>query len=215
MTTQATPYDLTDLCDFARGVCDPRTATEIEAALEHTPRARQAVNLFERVATVARQDALDDVPAHALRVAKAAASVRRPADSAGRRSLPFSLIFDSLLQPAASGTRDVHTSHRLLTFRAADYRIHVRLETETSHSHGQVVVGQLLRQQDTARPVSDAPLLVLHGDDVVGRALTSRFGEFQAVGLPSGPLRLCLLPGRNDQIDIPLGRELEDVGSVP
>ncbi len=80
----------------------------------------------------------------------------------------------------------------------------MRLEQETN-PHSQVVVGQLLRHGPEPRPVPEVPVLMLSERRVVGRSLTTRFGEFQADGLPPGPLDLCLLVGPEECIDVPLG----------
>ena len=203
-----TTFDLTDWCDYARGVADPETAPAMREVLARSASARRSVELFRRVGAVARSDQANEIPSYALRVVKAAASLQsssRSEASTALRFLPFKVTFDSLLQAVPAGTRDLSSSHqRIVSFQAADFSVHVRLEHETN-PHAQVVVGQLLRHAPEPRPVPEVPVLVRSGGRVVGRSLTSRFGEFQADGLPPDPLELCLLVGDEDCIDIPLG----------
>lgn len=196
-------YDMTHWCDLARGVVAPAAARRIKAHLARSERARRQLGRFQRVAAVARTDAGLAIPEHALRVAKAAGSLRRPATLRCRR--PFRVLFDSLLNTVPTvGTREICSSHQQLVFRADDYTVEVRVERETN-PYSQVVVGQLLRHREETQPVPQVPVLVLSDGRVVGRDLTSRFGEFQAAGLPPEPLELCLLVGHETCIDIPLG----------
>jgi hypothetical protein len=215
MKTNKTTFDLTDWCDYARGLAAPDAVQAMDELLERSAGARKTVELFRRVSAVAQSDQANEVPSYALRVAKAAAALRshaprRSGASSALNFLPFSVTYDSLLQAAPAGTRDLSSSHqRIASFEARDFVVHVRLEQETN-PHSQVVVGQLLRHDPEPRPVPEIPVLVLSDKRVVGRSLTSRFGEFQADGLPPDPLDLCLLVGPEDCIDIPLGAFPQD-----
>jgi hypothetical protein len=205
-------YDITEWCDFVRGLVDSDRARAMSETLASAPRrTRRRVEALRRVAEVGRADAELEIPAHALRGAKAIGSLWRPASAEepeGARGgllkyLPFTVAFDSFHQPAAVGTRDLQASDRQMIFDAASYRVDVRMEHETNPP-STVLVGELLRG---ARPVPRVPVMVLAGDRVVGRSLTGRFGEFQAEGLPADPLRLCLLLDDEECIDLPLGEE--------
>ena len=151
-------------------------------------------------------DAADSVPAHAVLVAKAVAGLApRVRSTSSWRFLPVDLTFDSCLHAAAVGTRDLCSSHqRIVSYRAGEFSVHVRLEHETI-PHSQILVGQLLRHAPELRPVTEVPVLVLAAGKVVGRSLTSRFGEFQADGLPPDSLVLCLLVEPERCIEVPLG----------
>jgi len=202
-------YDVTEWCDFVRGLVDSGRARAMSETLASAPRrTRRRVEALRRVAAVGRADAELEIPEHALRGAKAIGGLRRPESADGARGgllkyLPFTVAFDSLRQPAAVGTRDLQASDRQMIFDAESYRVDVRMEHETSPP-STVLVGELLRG---ARPVPRVPVMVLAGDRVVGRSLTGKFGEFQAEGLPADPLRLCLLLDDEQCIDLPLGEE--------
>lgn len=205
-----TDSDLIQWCEYARGVVDPIRARQLRRRLGRSPGARRSVELFERVSSVARRDREARLPAYAVRVVKAVAGLRRGDEREARsglstlRFLPFTVVFDSQ-QIAPAGTRgSASPEQRITSYRAGQYRVHVRLEQETN-PHGQVVVGQLLRHGPEPRPVSGVPVLVLADRRAVGRSLTTRFGEFQADGLPPGPLDLCLLVGPEECIELPLG----------
>lgn len=193
-------YDITQLSDLVRGVADPVARKSMREYLDISPRARRQVDLLERVAAVARADQEMRIPDHALRIVKALGSLRRPEAQPSRGLLPFKIAFDSFLQPAAAGTRDIQARDRQLVVHADPYRVDLRLEQESEQSS--VVVGQLLR--DGIHPMSDVPVLLLAGGRVVGRSTTSEFGEFQAEGLPRQPLKLCLLIESDKNLEVPL-----------
>jgi len=196
--------DTTQWCDYARGLMKLSSAERMQAELASSERVRRTVRHFQRVAELARSDTALAIPEYAVRVAKAAGSLRRH-DSERLARRPFSVLFDSLRDAVvATGIRDLQPFRHQTVFRSDDYIVDVRVEQETN-PNGQVVVGQLLRHQEKAQPVPRIPVLVLSGGRVVGRDLTSRFGEFQAAGLPDEPLELCLLIGDESCIDIPLG----------
>lgn len=207
-----TAFDLTQWCDYARGVAAPESVSAMRALLERSEPARKAVERFRRVAAVAGGDAAGRIPAQAVLVAKAVAGLAPRARSASSsRFLPAELTFDSSLHAAGVGTRDLGSSHqRIASYRAGELSVHLRLEYETI-THSQVLVGQLLRHAPELRPVAEVPVLVLAAGKVVGRSLTRRFGEFQADGLPPEPLELCLLVEPERWVEVSLGSLSEDV----
>ena len=207
-----TKYDIAQWCDFARGVTDADTENQMRRHLERSPRARRRVELLNHVAELGQRDQEIEVPSHALRVVKAIGSLRRPMAAASspldrvlRRLVP-TVVFDSMLEPVAAGTRDIQSHERQILFRADDYTVDVRLEQEDDPPSS-VVVGQLLRRNGKIAPVPKVPVLVLADGRIVGRSLTSSFGEFQAEGLPLEPLNLCLLVEPEECIEIPLGTD--------
>lgn len=216
-----TTFDSTHWCDYVRGTIEPDIVRRLEEQLASSGSASRTVELFRRVVDLAEADRILEVPDYAVRIAKAVGGLSRAAEPGQESSgvgyklasmfrfVPFRVTFDSL-QATPAGTRAPSSPHqRNLSFEAADFSIHVKLEQETN-PYSQVVVGQLLHHEPRLRPVPDAPVLVLSKSRVVARSLTSRYGEFQAVGLPPDPLNLCLLVGREDCIDIPLGDFHED-----
>ena len=195
-------FDITDWSNFVRGVVSPDSECAMREHLGQSGRARRQVELLQRVAEVAQADQEQQIPEHALRIAKALGSLRRPAEASSglRRYLPFEITFDSLLEPVAAGTRNLQAQDRQLVFQADPYLLDLRLEHETSSST--VLVGQLLR--DAAEPVAEVPFLVYADDQVVGRSQTSDFGELQVEGLPRQSLRLCLLIDSEKCLEVPL-----------
>ena len=227
-----TEFDITQWSDFVRGIAEPATAEQMQNHLDAGPSpASRTVEALRRVAAVGRSDSDRPIPSSAVRIAKAIGSTAR-ADAAPRiRRVSCLVTFDSLLEPAAAGSRGVQEAHRELTLEAQGYSIDLRLEHEIE-TPTMVVVGQLLktdgeddptdrsrRQQDQAdavpRPVARAPVFMFSGEHLIGKAVTGHHGEFQIEGSPrrgtSGPppkasLDLCLLAGE-DYLEMPLTPE--------
>ena len=103
-----------------------------------------------------------------------------------------------------TGTREAQATYQQVLYRSEPFTVELRLEHEAS-PQSQIVIGQLLRHEETTEPVVDVPVLVLADGKVVGRDVTTRFGEFQAAGLPTAPLQLCLLVQSDSCIELPLG----------
>lgn len=201
-------FNITQWANFVR---------EVDTGLEHEMRQALAggdtevlrtVELLRQVAELGKSDHELEIPEYAVRGAKAIGSLRRPeleeAEPKGLlRYLPFQLKFDSLLEPATAGTRNLQASDRQLVFEAADYTVEVRLEQE-AEPESTVLVGELLRQREALEPVPRIPVFVRSGELIVARSNTGRFGEFQAEGLPTENLSLALMVHPNECIYLPL-----------
>ncbi len=203
-----TDPDITVWCDFVRGVLDPETEARMRQRL--ASRSLTLPPALGRVAAVGRWDAENPVPDAAVRIAKAAGSLRRrgsaaaePRSSSILKRLPFKVVADSLHQTAGAGARDLHSSYRHIVFEAEGYSVDVRLEHEREPA-GTVVLGQLMRHGGEVRPVKEVPVLLVTDDKIVGRGLTGEFGEFHAEGLPDEPMDLCILVGAERCLELPL-----------
>lgn len=204
-----TKFDASKWCDYVRGLADPDAEREMREHLAAgNPRAQKTVNMLARVRDVARADQELAVPDYAVRVAKAIGSLERreteDVPGASRWSfLPLELAFDSLREPALAGTRDMQASFRQLSFKSQDYQVDLRLEPEGDPA-GAVMVGQVLQHGDSPTPVVEAPVLVTSEGKIVERAVTSRFGEFHAEGLPQTALELYVLLDDDRSLRVPI-----------
>jgi hypothetical protein len=201
-------FNITQWSDFVRDLAPADTVEKMQNALEGQRQNLRTVELLRQVAEVGRLDHELEIPHYALRGAKAIGSLHRPEQAGGEvqnllRYLPFEIIFDSLLQPAAMGTRNLHASDRQFVFEAADYTVEVRIEQEADPISA-VLVGELLRNHQGLEPVPHVPVLVTSGSRIVARSNTGRFGEFQAEGLPTEHLSLALMVGEHECIQLPL-----------
>jgi hypothetical protein len=213
-----TTFDVTDWCDFVRGVAAPETERDMRERLAAGDAgARGTVDFLARVMAVARIDQETQVPEHAVRSAQAIAAVTRAAatkdcsppavEGSGEATLwhflPAAIAFDSFLEPAV-GTRDLFPAFRQLSFQAEGFTVDVRLEADAGPRGTAVVVGQVLATGAEVRPVVRVPVLFTAGGKIVGRSVTSRFGEFQAEELPRERLELYVLVGPETCVAVPL-----------
>ncbi|HEX9735021.1 MAG TPA: hypothetical protein VGG06_23865 [Thermoanaerobaculia bacterium] len=209
-----TTFDVTEWCDFVRGVAAPEAEREMREQLAAgDARARGTVEFLTRVMAVARTDQETELPEYALRTVKAIAAVQRHADapavSTPWRFLPVEITFDSLLEPAHAGTRDLQPAFRQLSFKAEGYSVDLRLEADAG-SRRAALVGQVLETRAERRPVARVPVLVTAGGRIVARSLTSRFGEFHAEELPRERLDLFVLVGPETCVAVPLEQAADD-----
>ncbi len=220
-------FNITQWCDFVRGVGDPEKAEQMRDHLEAgSTAARSIVEAMRSGADVGRSDSESPVPLDAVRIAKAIGGTSRANAAPTVRRIPCLLAFDSLLEAAPAGSRNLQQSHRELTFTARGYSVDLRLEQEIEPPN-MVMVGQLLRQRDeyasaareirpsreghtdrdnAPQPVSRAPVLVYSGERLIGKAVTGIHGEFQVEGLPRESLDLCVVAGE-DFLELPLATE--------
>lgn len=211
-------FDITEWSDFVRGLVDPETAERMRAHLDSAPAAtRRRVDALRRIAALGRADEENAAPNYAVRIAKALASVQRPASSAADspkpaaapqspvaslRRLRLTITFDSQLEPAPAGRRNLVSSHRQIVLETEGYRVDLQLEHEVE-PQGTVAVGQVMNTREAATSFPRVPVLVFSGQHEIDRTITSRFGEFQFEGLPRKDLELCLIVGE-DFLEIPL-----------
>ena len=216
-------FDIAQWVDFVRGVAAPEVERELRRHLESgAARSREEERRWRRVAALGAKDRKREVPEHALRGARAIGSLRRlengdPGALPFFERLGFEIVFDSLRQ-AATGTRGPGLAGgaadpaRHLVLEAESYTVDVRFEPRPDPRHtvrpggfpGGVVAGQILHRNGETKPLPRTPVLVFSGESIVHSTLSSDSGEFHAEGLPTEPLRLCLLVGRRECIEVPL-----------
>lgn len=201
-----TQFNITDWCDFVRGLVRADEKQRMERHLVTSESDRRTVEILSRVAAVAREDRALEIPEHAVRGAKAIGSLARPEVETASprpsllRRLSFDVVFDSLHQ-AAAGTRDLHTAHRQILLEADRFTVDVRWEQESDPQHS-VIVGQIVRRPENAVPVTDVPVYVVAEGQIVGRARSNRFGEFQLEKLPRKTLKLCLVVDAEECLEL-------------
>lgn len=208
--------DLTQWCDFVRGLADEATTEQMqEALLNGSEPAHRAFDMLRRVSEVIETDHTQPVPENAVRLAKAIGSLQRPmaaqekvehAISKLLNFLDFEVTFDSLLEPVTAGTRSLQTHDRQVSFEAAGLLIDLRIERDNDAT---AVVGHVLQTdtdtgQDDLLPVTSMSVVSLHQGRIVHNTATGEFGEFQTEGLPNHNLKLCFLVDDEECIEFPI-----------
>lgn len=112
---------------------------------------------------------------------------------------PAKLVFDTADHPLPAGVRrrDVTSRHQL--YEADDLTID--LFVECRRGPRALFVGQLASRLDPLKPFPGVTVFLASGDQLLGRALSNREGEFQ----------LELEPRRQMTLMVPIGEELVEL----
>lgn len=208
-------FDITQWTDYVRGLADDDDAEHMQAAVRGgSEDAHRNIDILRQMAEVIELDNAQPVPEHAVRLAKAIGSLQRPdtvTHSEGLlskvlRYLPLDITFDSVLEPAAVGTRSLQSHDRQVSFEAAGYCVDLRIERDHEFT---VVVGQVLQEEvdgsgDDLVPVSSLSVVSIHDGRIVQSTLTGELGEFQSERLPNDDLKLCFLVDAEECIEFPI-----------
>ena len=204
------------LADFVRGVARPSEFAAMEGHVSSGCRkCGQTVSILRKVAAAGRAEAEFQPPENVLHSVRAMFALQQPEKVYLSPRIVCRLIYDSFREPLPAGVRARQRLVRHVLYQAADYSLDLRLEHQRGTS-GVALVGQLADQREPDRPLADLPVLLVCGKEVVARAASNAFGEFQVEYLPKPHLRLHIQTNRNfrDRIEVPLSR-LESVGGAP
>lgn len=208
--------DAIEWIDYVRGAMPEPQVRLAKAHLhEGCPSCEETARLFRQVKEATDREV--KVPDFAVAMAKA---ILRPAISANTdlarvvlRRIKAALVYDSLfdLQPAGARSLPLGCGSRMLLFRAGEYSVDLRLESEPERLSW-TLVGQLSNDDNPTDAMSNLPVLIMAGKKVVGKTFSNEFGEFVLPDLPRQRLRLCVpLASKGQQIDLALSRFNENL----
>jgi len=208
-----THYGIAHWVDLSRGLIPPGRRDEIEDHLSACTDCQAAFDFYAKLTRVFRRMVESVVPEDALRRARSVF----PAQAADRPKRPFripaALVYDSFLVPAPAGLRSSWQAGWQALFRAGDCSVDLRVEPEL-RSAKTSMVGQISNHLTPAMPMSDLPVYLKAGQQVVAETRSNRFGEFQMEYRQQNRLQLCIdLDGGAKCIQLPL-KKLADKRSV-
>lgn len=208
-------YSLEQWTDFVRGATDEATRAAMTAHLQvGCTRCAKAAETLRRVGKILAGEAKYQVPEHAVRCARAIFASQRPQFMRIPR-LAVQLIYDSLREPLPAGIRARDQLTRRALYQAGGFFLDLRLE-HASGSPMLNLVGQLANRDMPAESSCGVLVLLTAGNDVVGRTLTNRFGEFQMEYEPVPNLRLFVpLHAAGGRIELPLSRMSAEASREP
>ncbi len=184
-------FPLTQWVDFVRGVSEATSTAAMERHLTPgCPACEQTVRRLRAVSELARVDEGYEPPAHLIRFAKAAFSLRRPDRVFLLGILPARLAFEGMDRALLAGTRGPGEEfNRQNLYEAGDFSLHLRFE----RAQGVATVsltGQIANRNKPEAPIAHVPVLLTRGRTVVARSLSNEFGEFQVEYRANAALRL-------------------------
>src|ERR1700732_2625238 len=192
-------YSLEKWVDFARNVIHEDERTEMQSHLETgCSQCSKELNLWRRLHQVAKRESAYEPSGGVVRTVNAAFANHRTALMRNAKSEIVTLLFDSFRSPLLAGVRSTGSSSRQVLYGAENYRIDVRIEPRID-SEKIVLIGQVLNSTDPEACLSQIPVALLKGRNVVAESVTSQFGEFQIECDMEGSLRLKVtLPGTRE-----------------
>lgn len=173
-------------------------------------RCAETVAIWQRVRQASSVEAEFQPPAGVVRIAKAAFAAARLEDVCSG----LKLVFDSSLQPAASGVRSVSTDTRQLLYGIGPYLLDLYISARPD-GKAISVTGQLMNSKFPERILNGVPIVVGNGAGTMVLATTNSFGEFQGEVEHGGDLELRL-PGQDGrEVVIRLGCLIAGLTTCP
>lgn len=197
-------FNIWQWVDFIRDLGEEETRAAMASHLSsRCARCQKIVKVLRGVALTARGELVCEPPEHAIRLAQAIYSLRRP-DTANLPRLIARLMHDSVRAPLPAGIRAQNRLSRHALFEAGSYYLDLQLEQQPA-SGLVTLLGQLADRTGPERSTSEVPVWLKERKRLVATALCNRFGEFQLEYEPAPNLRLHVaLPTAGKRLEVPL-----------
>jgi hypothetical protein len=143
------------------------------------------------------------VPDSTLRLARAIFPIRVQDRPKRGSRIPIELIFDSFLVPAPAGLRATWQVGWQGLYRAGDCSVDLRIEPELKSSRA-AVIGQINNHIAPEFDMSNLPVSLRAGDQIIAETVSNRFGEFQMEYEEQAQLKLCINLTDSRVIQVPL-----------
>ena len=200
-------YALDQWIDFSRGLLEPGEKTVMAAHLATgCGQCQSDASFCQQVGEVCHRLETKRVPESVTRLARAIFPVRLPERPKRGTRLPIHLVYDSFLVPAPAGLRATWQIGWQGLYRAGDCSVDLRIEPELKSSRA-AVIGQITNHVLPELEMSNIPVSLRAGNQVVVETLSNRFGEFQMEYEQQARLKLCIyLQDGSQNIQVPLKR---------
>jgi hypothetical protein len=197
-------YAIDQWVDYSRGLVNADESTKMRTHLtEGCPECKRLFDFTSKLAVACSGSTSTQVPENALRLARAIFPVTiqdRP--NRGNR-IPIELIFDSFLVPQPAGLRATWQVGWQGLYRAGHCSIDLRIEPELKSSRASVI-GQITNNVVPDSAMSDLPVSLRAGKQIVAETVSNRFGEFQLEYEERAQLKLCIHLADEKVIQVPL-----------
>ncbi|HTS64853.1 MAG TPA: hypothetical protein VMH28_22675 [Candidatus Acidoferrales bacterium] len=149
------------------------------------------------------------MPESAMRMARAIFPVAPKNRPKGGTRLPVELIFDSFLVPAPAGMRATWQLGWQGLYRAGDCSVDLRIEPELKSPRASVI-GQITNHVAPEDLMSNLPVSLRSGRQVVAETVSNAFGEFQLEYEEQPQLKLYIGLAGSETIQLPLKTSAAD-----
>jgi len=197
-------YTIEQWVDYSRGVGEAQQRTQMEAHLAGgCEDCRRLRALSAKLVAICSTMNTIEVPDYALRMARAIFPVRIPDRPKRGNRLPIEAIFDSFLVPAPAGLRATWQIGWQGLYRAGECSVDLRIEPELKSARA-AVIGQITNHVSPATEMSNLPVSLRAGKEVIAETTSNRFGEFQMEYEQQAKLKLCIHLRDSKLIQVPL-----------
>jgi hypothetical protein len=203
-------YLIEEWVDFSRGLAADAKRERMDAHLAGgCEQCRRLSALTTRLVATCGSLRRFQVPESAVRLARAIFPAR-VADRPRRGTrLPIELIFDSFLAPAPAGLRATWQVGWQGLYRAGECSVDVRIEPELTSLRA-AVIGQISNHESPETEMSNLPVSLRAGKQVVAETVSNRFGEFQLEYEQQSQLKLWIHLSDSRTIQVPLKKLASD-----
>ncbi|HJZ98783.1 MAG TPA: hypothetical protein VKE70_19880 [Candidatus Solibacter sp.] len=200
--------------DFTRGITADEERARMSTHLEGCEECGRLAEFTDKLGRVYSSSAAVEVPEYALRLARAIFPVRASSRPKRGNRIPIELIFDSFLAPAPVGLRATWQTGWQGLYRAGDCSVDLRIEPELQSSRA-AVIGQITNHLVPDVDMSNLPVSLRLGNQLVAETVSNRFGEFQMEYEERAQLKLCIHLADSKIIQVPLKKiTAEQTGAV-
>lgn len=190
--------------DFARGVSDAKTKSEINTHLASNCRiCAPAFETWKRLNAIAATESTYCPPEDVVRMVKQEFAVKHAAEPA--QWSVAALVFDTLAQPLPVGVRAGAARARQLVYEAEGLTIDLRLDTHP-RSKRVSAVGQVFDKRHASALGHAAVVLWTEKGNPILETRANEHGEFQLEFDADQELRISIESGGRMPVRIPLAR---------
>ena len=202
-------YAIDQWVDLNRGLIDGESAAVMRAHVEGCHECAHLSDFTLRLVQVCTSSANVEVPESAVRLARAIFPVRAASRPKRGNRVPIELIFDSFLAQAPVGLRATWQIGWQGLYRAGDCSVDLRIEPELKSSRA-AVIGQITNHVRPEESMSDLPVSLRLGNELIAETVSNRFGEFQMEYEERAQLKLCIHLAGSKMIQVPLRKLTAD-----
>ena len=201
-------FDINEWVDFVRGLSPAADREQMQTHLSSgCLRCQRVADLLRRLAATAANETRYQVPRYAEHSVQSIFVLRQPEKVRILPRIAARLVYDSYLDPLPAGVRTLQRFSHQVLYQAGDFSLDLRLE----HEHGSrlvSLVGQIANRKEPGARLASVPVFLMSGKEIVSKATTSPFGEFQMEYEPKSKLRLyaAVNDDGGKRIDLPVHR---------
>jgi hypothetical protein len=197
-------YDLTEWADFVRGIGGETKRRQMEQHLASGCRTCGGnARIMRGFVDLAASEASYEVPRYAEHSVKALFLLRRPERIRLLPRLAARLVLNDAAAEPVGGVRSLERFSHQALYEAGQFALDLRLDREYGATTV-VMVGQITDRSAPTRELSNVPVLLMSGGEILNKTSSNQFGEFHLEYHPKGRLTLCAAVGNGMRIEVPL-----------